>query len=449
MRPWIYFNPVLIFGLSFAIGASAYGQVAPTAEGGPTPEDDNPMITPPSVGGMPFASGANVDTRSNYVDTSLTVTPSYIDNVLPSASAKPVSDAAFSILPSLSLVRSTSRQLEQVQYSPAFSFYQHTNTLDTIDQAANLEFQYRFTPHVSATVQDTFLRTSNVFDSSYLFSSPVTGSTLTPIPTVIVPFAEQLLNTTSGVLSYQFGKNGMVGGGGEFTVFNFSDATQNAGIYNSKESEGAAFYNHRLSNSQYIGAQYQYSRTLAYLANGVDETQVHSVLPFYSLYFHRNLSLTASIGAQFVAISPLQLQRFDSWSPEANLSFGWEGEHGGVAVSYAHMITSGGGLLGSYTLNGVSLSGGWKLARSWNGGVSLSYVKTDNMAPLIQSSGSVGNTLSGQAALGHSIGEHFAIGFGYQYFHEQYDNIPIINADPNANREFISLSCHLQKALGR
>ena len=77
------------------------------------------------------------------------------------------------------------------------------------------------------------------------------------------------------------------------------------------------------------------------------------------------------------------------------------------------------------------------------------YVKTDNMAPLIQSSGSAGNTLSGQASLGHPIGERFAIGVGYQYFHEQYDDIPIVNADPNADREFISISCHLQKTLGK
>ena len=336
-----------------------------------------------------------------------------------------------------------------MRYSPTFTFYQHTNTLDTIDQAANFEFQYRLTPRVSATLQDSFLRTSNVFNASYPFSNPVTGSTLTPTPTVIAPFAEQLLNTTSGVLSYQFGKNAMVGGGGGFTVFDFSDATQNAGIYNSKESEGAAFYNRRLSPSQYFGVEYQYNRNLAFPTTGVNEVQVHSFLPFYSLYFNRHLSLTVSVGAQFVAISPFQLQKFDSWSPEANLSFGWESERGGIAASYAHTITSGGGLLGSYTSNGASLSAGWKLARAWNSGVSMLYVKTDNMAPLIQSSGSAGNTLSGQASLGHPIGERFAIGVGYQYFHEQYDDIPIVNADPNADREFISISCHLQKTLGK
>ena len=87
MRPRIYLHLILIFGLGFAVSASAHGQVAPTAEGGPTP-DDTSMMTPPPVGGMPFTSGANADTRSNYVETSLTLTPSYIDNVLPSEFCK-------------------------------------------------------------------------------------------------------------------------------------------------------------------------------------------------------------------------------------------------------------------------------------------------------------------------------------------------------------------------
>ena len=110
MRPRIYLNFILIFGLGFAMSADAHSQVAPTAEGGPTTDDDAPMMTPPPVGGMPFVSGANADTRSNYMDTSLTLTPSYIDNVLPGESstsapsnetAKPVSDVAFSIAPEL------------------------------------------------------------------------------------------------------------------------------------------------------------------------------------------------------------------------------------------------------------------------------------------------------------------------------------------------------------
>ena len=32
----------------------------------------------------------------------------------------------------------------------------------------------------------------------YLFSNPVSGSSLTPTPTVIAPFAEQMINTVNG-----------------------------------------------------------------------------------------------------------------------------------------------------------------------------------------------------------------------------------------------------------
>jgi hypothetical protein len=450
---------VLLVSLAInAASRSMLAQVEPAAEGGAGSDEEVRMMTPPTVGGMPFASGANVDTRSNYVDTSLSFAPSYVSNVLPGEdvsnvppgeAAKPISDVEFSILPSFSLVRSTPRQSEQARYSPNFTFYQHTNTLDTIDQTANAEYQYRLTPHVTATLQDNFLRTSNVFNSSYPFSNPVTGSTLTPITAVIAPFAQQLLNTTTGILSYQFAKNAMVGGAGAFTVFDFPGSSQNTDIYNSKDTEGSAFYSRRLSQSQYFGVEYEYNRSLAYPATGADETQVHSFLPFYSLYLHKDVSLTVGAGAQFVAISPFQSARYNSWSPEADLSIGWETARGGIAAGYAHMIPSGGGLLGSYTSDGVTLSAGWKPVHNWNGGVTFSYLAINNIGPVILASASTGNTLTSQATLGHSIGERFDISGGYQYLREEYNDIAIIHADPNANREFVSISCHLRKNLGR
>ena len=112
-------------------------------------------------------------------------------------------------------------------------------------------------------MQDTFYRSSDVFDQSYLFSTgAITGSTQTPISTVIYPFEEQLSNTANAVISYQFGRDSMVGGGGSYSIVDFPVSTNTSGISNSNVSGASAFYNRRLSRRQYMGFSYQYSRTI-------------------------------------------------------------------------------------------------------------------------------------------------------------------------------------------
>ena len=89
-----------------------------------------------------------------------------------------------------------------------------------------------------------------------------------------------MINTVNGVLSYQFGLNAMIGGGGAFTNFDLPNPTDAAGLYNSNESGGQVFYNRRLSRTQYFGLEYSYARILAYPLNGVSETQIHTFLRF-------------------------------------------------------------------------------------------------------------------------------------------------------------------------
>ena len=285
---------------------------------------------------MPYANTAGSDARSNYLGMNVTFSPAYIDNVLPGSDSTPVSDVTYSILPSLSLDHSAPRQREQFTYSPSFTFYEPTSTLDSVDQNATAGFQYRFNPRVALNVQDNFTRTSNVYNSTYLFSNPISGSSLTPTPTVIAPFAEQMVNTVNGVLSYQFGLNAMIGGGGAFTNFDLPNPTDAAGLYSSNQIGAQIFYNRRLSRAQYLGLQYQYAHILAYPLTGVSETQIHSLLPFYTFYFNQAFSFSISAGIQRIDSSETGLPNFSSWSPSGTVSVGWQGSRGNVAASFSH-----------------------------------------------------------------------------------------------------------------
>ncbi len=438
------------FFVALIAAAGVSAQVEPSATGnGGGGLDESGMMTPPPVSGMSYANTSSSGARSNYLDANVTVSPAYITNVFPGAGSGATGDFMYSILPSVSFDRSAPRRTEQFSYSPSFNFYQKTSSLDSFDQNASAAFGYRFNPQVALSLEDSFSRISNVFDSSYVFGGSVTGSTLTPTPTVIAPFAEQMINIVDGVLSYQFGLNAMIGGGGSFTKFDLPNPTDAAGLYNSDESGAELFYNRRLSRAQYFGVDFNYGRILAHPSNGTVETQVQTLRPFYTLYISRACSVSISAGVDRTDATAPQAPESISWSPSVVASVGWQGVRGNIAGSYAHTVTSGGGLLGVYKSNDVSASGGWRFARTWTGDLSANYTDISEVTPLTVSSLTGGNTITLGASVQHPIGERFSSSLQYQYLHEDYGSIASIAANPDSNRVSFTFTYQFRKALGR
>ena len=450
MLPRARFHIAFPIFIAFVVTIPALAQVEASAIGSTGSSlDESEMMTPPPVSGVPYANTASSDVRSNFLETNVTFSPAYIDNVLPGFGSVPVSEVTYSIVPSLALDHSAPRQQERLTYSPSFNFYEPTSSLNSVDQNASASYLYRFNPKVSFTLQDSFARISNVYGSSYVFSGTVTGSTLAPSPTVIAPFAEQIVNTVNGVLSYQFALNAMIGGGGSFNIFDLPNPANAQGLSNSHGGTGVLFYNRRLTRAQYVGLQYQYSRTLASPSNGVSETQTHSLLPFYTLYFSQASSLSLTAGIERVETTAPQSPAYNSWTPTGAASIGWQGDRGNVAASYSRTVSAGEGLLGAYYLNSASASGGWKFGSAWSGEVSAGYSGISSATPVSNSSVRSGNTLTAEASIQHSIGEHLTASFQYQHLRETYSNIAVISEDPDSNRESFTITYQLRKPLGR
>lgn len=439
----------LIVCAAFLVSIPAFAQVQPDATGGAIPNNDTQMMTPPPVSGMPYASSPGSEVRANYLSANLAVTPGYIDNVLVGSAAAPVGDFTTSILPMISLSRQTSRQQEQISYSPSFIFYNPTSALDSFNQGASLTFQFRLSPHVSLSLLDSFTRTSNVYDQSNVFSNAITGSTQNPGTIVIAPFAEQLTNSLNGVVSYQFSRDAMIGGGASFTKYDLPNPAEAAGLFNSNAGGGTAFYARRFSLTHYAGLTYQYERTLAYPAVGVSDTQTNSLLAFYTHYFNHAFSISVSGGIEHLNNTTPQSPSSDSSSPTAAASVGWQSGRGNLAVSYSRTVTAGGGLLGAYSASIVTGTGGWKLSRAWDGGLTGTYSNISNATPGIAASIQGGNTLTASATLGRTIGEHFTANFQYQHLHENYNGIAVISANPDSNRESVTITYQFRRPLGR
>lgn len=425
-------------------------QVEPGATGGDIILDnDTQMLTPPPVSGVPYPNMATSDTLPNYFSAAVTAKGGYISNVLPSETSQPVDDGTYSVYPTITLARSTSRQQVTATYSPSFVFYKSTSVLDTVNHGASLTFQDRLSPHVTFNVEDFFYRTSDVFNQSFVFSEGgVTGSTQTPATVVIAPFEQQLSNLAHAFLTYQFGRDGMIGGGGSFQINNYSAPSITTGLGNSHETGAWAFYNRRLTRFQYAGFAYQYTRTIAQISTEQTDTQIDSLLPFYTFYFKQAISASVSGGVQRVNFTSASFAPLNKWSPEAVASVGYQGSRGHLAASYSYAVSSGQGLLGAFNTKSASLAGGWSVNRNWNANLSVVYADTSSITPQIANYPG-GTVIAGQASLAHSFTESFVVAVGYERLHEDYSNIPIIAANPDSNEVYGRITYEFRKPLGK
>jgi hypothetical protein len=407
------------------------------------------MSVPPPVAGVLYPDEVSPENLPNYMSAGLTAGASYISNVLPLQTATPVNDELYSFYPTVGIIRATVRRQVTATYSPSFLFYEPTTSLDSIDHGATMTFQDRFSPHITFNLEDFFYRTSDVFDQSYVFSGGgVTGSTQTPATILIAPYEQQLSNLAHAILSYQFGRDGMVGGGASDSAYYFSAPSATTGLGNSHEDTAWAFYNRRISARQYIGVSYQWTRTAAQTLIQRSYTQTNSVLPFYSFYITKRTSVSVSGGAQQVNVTSPNLPASNSWSPEADISVGYQGKRAYLAASYSYTITSGEGLLGAYTTNSAGLNGGWNITPTWNADVSASYANVTSVAPnLFAYTG--GTTIAGQASITHSFRKSLSMKFGYQRLHEDFSDIPIIAANPDSNQVYGKLTYEFTKPMGK
>ena len=447
------------FNLALCAAAAAWGQANPTAidVSNNSPASESLMQAPPPVSGEGYQTSFTTEARANYLRLGLVVNSAYSDNIFVGSGTKPVADAIYTIWPTMSFDHTTPRQRQTFSYSPGFTFYQHTSELNEQDQNLAWDFRYRLTPHVTASVQDNFRKTSDIFSQPYsLTGGSVSGSTQSTIVPVVAPTAEQLNNTANVGFTYQFGKNGMVGGSGVFTYLHFPNPSEAVGLADSNTRSGSFFYNYRLSETQYLGATYQYSQNSSSLpgTQGTEiqiksDTQTDAILFFYSIFLTPHLSFSVSGGPQHFEVSETSSPTVASWSPFITGGVGWRGTRTSFAASYQREVSGGGGLIGAFHSDSANVSARWRAASSWTLGAAASYTKTVNVGSFMLESNPGGRMVYGTVTADHPLTNRLNIEFGYTRLHQSYETITAISSAPNANRGYIALTYQLARPLGR
>jgi hypothetical protein len=407
------------------------------------------MLTPAPISGEGYSMGFTSETRANYLRGGLIFSTAYDSDATTGANGQAVSDVSYSIWPTISLDQTRSRFHWTLSYTPGYTFYQRSTSLDSANQNFALGLKYRLSPHVTLSLQDSFVKTSSILNQANpVAESTVSGAVSVPNDSVIAPIADVLTNNANVTLTYQFSANGMIGASGTFTNLHYPNQTQVPGLFDSSSRGGSAFYNHRLSKMHYIGATYQYQTFFSYPNGGQSETQAQSIFLFYTLYFKPTLSLSLFGGPQYSDTQQFGLPPVRSWSPAGGASFAWRGKLTSFAASYSQTINGGGGLVGAVHSYGLNASVRRQLTRTLTAAIAANYAnnKVLDAQPGFDNSG---HTISGSASLQRQIGQNLNAGVQYTRVHQSYTDVPAISGTPDHNRVAVTISYQFSRPLGR
>ena len=394
---------ILLAGSLWAQTDTSGAAIAATGTGGSSAG----MLTPAPVNGEGYSMGFTSETRSNYLRGGLTFTSAYDTDATIATNGQAISEASYSVFPTISLDQTRSRFHWVFNYSPGFTFYQKTSELNQANQNLGINLSYRLSPHVTLNLRDTFLKTSNLLNQpNQDFAQPVSGSVFVPNESVIAPLADVLSNTANASLTYQFSPNGMVGASGTFANLHYSNQAQVPGLGDSSSKAGSAFYNRRLSKMHYVGATYQYQDFLAYPTIGQSETTAHSVFLFYTLYLKPTVSISLYGGPQYSQTQQFGLPTTTGWSPAGGASMSWQGKLTSFALSVSRAINDSGGLAGAVQAISGNASIRRQITRNLSASLGGSYADNNMLDPLSTLNTS-GHTVSGNASVQRQVRRAF------------------------------------------
>jgi hypothetical protein len=405
------------------------------------------LSVPPPVNGQAYSTAFVGESKSNYLRAGVSFSTAYSNNI--NGGDPAISSMSYSIWPTIALDRVTYRSHLLLNYSAGFTFYQKESAINEGDQNLGLNFQYKLSPYLTASIQESFQRTSNIFNQpSPLSEISVSGALPTTGVAIIAPALDQQSNTTSVQLTYQTSESGMLGGSGSFTGLQYLNPTQASNLSNSQSAAGSVFYSSRLRDRYYVGASYQYQNFLSYGSGAPStRTETDTIFFFLTAYLKPTLSISISAGPQHYNSMQAPLPTVASWQPMTMASLSWRGERTTVAASYARTVGGGGGLNGTFNSNNAGVSVSWRATRNWTAAASGGYSNYQTLTPLFVGTNPGGHSLLGTATVQRTINDRLQLGLGYNWTHQNYSGIPAVSNAPNVNRVFVTLTFHVDRPL--
>src|SRR5215831_9784449 len=368
--------------------------------------DDSPseaiLLLPPPVSAAYYSTNFTSELEANYFGAGLTVTGAYSNNIY-----------GLSVWPNVAFAKTTARLNTVLNYSPGFTAYSQRSAPNQFNTNLSWIFQYRVSPNVTVSLNETFNDASNIFNRPNPGDTiAISGSLPPPQQAVISTVAGQRINGTDLQITYRCGDNCMIGGDGSYNSLNFASSSELLGLFDSRSASGSIFYSRRLRQKWSAGVVGLYQDIESFQTgtkNGINtNTQTQSIFAFVTYYFRPTLSISFSLGPQHASSTQNPLSAVQSWSPLTMVSVGWQGSRTSVAASYARLVSGAAGLNGAYQTNVAALATRWRATRNWSLGASASYLQYKTLTPTFVLSTTGGRTITGVASVQRAIGRHFS-----------------------------------------
>jgi hypothetical protein len=441
----------VVLSLALFVATPTWCQVS-TTNGGVGLAMTDEMQTPPPVSDQAYPSAVGADAHSNYLRATFNVTTGFSDNVRGNVIGTlvyAVNDVFYTLSSNVGIDRSTPRAHLVLNYSPGVTLYQRTSSYNQLTQDVDFNLQYRLSPHATFTLLDGLLKSSGVANQPYLVSGEAVSGSAPSLISVVFPIADVFSNVAAAQLSYQFKRDGMIGGGGSYGSQEYLNKSQAQGLYDSSSRGGSAFYSHRLSKKNYIGSNYQYSRILVYPSGSLSQISANSISAFYTIYLKPTVSLSISGGPQHFSVFQRPLPVYTAWQPTFTVGVGWQVHKVNIVGSYTRIVSGGGGLVGAFESTSATVTARRQFSRTWSAGVALSYMINKNVTPAyLQSTAQGGHSATGAITAQHQLTEHFQLAVGYTRWQQRYSSLQVISDTPSTDRVFFTVSYQLRRPLG-
>lgn len=407
---------------------------------------------PAIIGGFaPTLAFSSAAERANLLRMGFNVGASYDDNALITP-ANAISNWSYSLFPNISIQQTRNRLRLDLTYAAGLTVNEEFSANNQGSHDLNLNVLYRLSPHVNLILSDHFSLTSGVFQQLGSNAAPLPGTSGAAGGAAILPLSNQINNTTSGQIGYQFSANDAVGVSGAYFLANYRDVPVGTQLFDTRSAQIAGFYTHRVTARNWAGVSYRFERLT--FTEGSGETLVHSILLFDTITLPGKVSISFFAGPESVDVAtPLVNAPFSStegrqWSAAGGASFNWTGARASVFADFVRRTNAGGGLQGP--TESTSVNGGVRrrMGRLWTLSATGSYGKNDSLTEGTGIPPSVQFTsLSG--SIERKIRESIALLAGYSHDVQKGQDLALPDENAHRNRVWFSVSYNFSRPLGR
>lgn len=388
---------------------------------------------------------ASEPARSNFVRGSVGITAAYDDNMLSTTSNR-ISDISYLVFPTLDFVQARGRWLLDLNYSPGFTFNQKLNERNQATHDLHLLLGYRLSPHVNLQLRDSFVKTTTLFADFAGMKTAGPGPMPAPNVSPVTPVTERTGNTSGLDLTYQFGRDSMVGASGGYYFVNYGRVESTSGqtyrLVDTRSWNGDGFYAHRFGGRHWVGTSYTLQRLMF---DPGFPTDVQRVLGFYSLYVGSHMSFSVWAGPERSdSLAPVEVvARAAQWNVAGGLQWNWQGQRTAFAAGYTRQTSDGGGLAQAVQMNVANAEVQRQLTRRWNATMGAMYARNDGLK---SSAIDAQRTLSASAGLHYQMTEHIAFALQYARYRQDYT---LHGVPADRNRASVSIHYSFSRPVGR